>query len=64
MIQKHIKIIPNDTADRHDAEKLTYWRSSPRCFSIHYKGIITEICEGSREIQKNISAGAVIGKLK
>ena len=23
-----------------------YWRSSSRCFSIDYKGIITEICVG------------------
>jgi hypothetical protein len=27
-------------------ERLTYWRSGPTCFSIDYKGIITEICEG------------------
>jgi hypothetical protein len=26
--------------------RLTYWRSSRTCFSIDYKGIITEICEG------------------
>ena len=27
-------------------DRLTYWRSGPACFSIDYKGIITEICEG------------------
>ena len=26
--------------------RLTYWRSAHNCFSIDYKGIITEICEG------------------
>jgi hypothetical protein len=28
------------------SNKLTYWRSSHHCFSIDYKGIITEICKG------------------
>jgi hypothetical protein len=47
MIQKKMKIVPHHFQDnRTDREKLTYWRSAPRCFSILYKGIITEICEG------------------
>jgi hypothetical protein len=31
---------------RKRPEKLSYWRSSHQCFSIDYKGIITEICKG------------------
>jgi len=47
MIHKKMKIVSTrDRKGRIDREKLTYWRSSPRCFSVLYKGIITEICEG------------------
>jgi hypothetical protein len=47
MIQKKIKLVdPSVDDNRYGGEKLTYWRSSPRCFSILYKGIITDICEG------------------
>ena len=47
MTQKKMKIVSTNTEHkRFDREKLTYWRSSPRCFSVLYKGIITEICEG------------------
>lgn len=45
MIQERIKLIPN-TTKRNASEKLTYWRSSHKCYSIDYKGIITEICKG------------------
>ena len=31
---------------KRSPRRLTYWRSSSRCFSIDYKGIITEICVG------------------
>lgn len=42
-----IKLIPKPTEQKKDAPaKLTFWRSSHQCFSIDYKGIITEICEG------------------
>ena len=47
MTRKTIKLIsetPNGRDDRPN--RLTYWRSSRTCFSIDYKGIITEICEG------------------
>lgn len=47
MIQKKIKLVSTQfDDDRINGEKLTYWRSSPRCFSILYKGITTDICEG------------------
>jgi hypothetical protein len=47
MIHKKMKIVPHHVqGNRIDREKLTYWRSSPRCFSILYKGVITEICAG------------------
>ena len=47
MTQKKIEIVSDNSRDTSmPNEKLTYWRSSPRCFSIHYKGMVTEICEG------------------
>jgi hypothetical protein len=47
MIPKKLKLMPKPTERRQETpEKLTYWRSSPKCFSIDYKGIITEICDG------------------
>ena len=47
MNQKKMKIVSSPVENnRIEKEKLTYWRSSHRCFSILYKGIITEICEG------------------
>ncbi len=32
--------------NKKNLDKLTYWRSAHNCFSIDYKGIITEICRG------------------
>lgn len=47
MIQKKTDVVPGDSHDTPvPDEKLTYWRSSPRCFSIRYQGIVTDICEG------------------
>jgi hypothetical protein len=47
MIQKKTDVVPGDSHDTPvPNEKLTYWRSSPRCFSIRYQGIVTDICEG------------------
>jgi hypothetical protein len=47
MNHKNIKLIPNANHRNGDApDKLTYWRSTHDCFSIDYKGIITEICKG------------------
>jgi hypothetical protein len=47
MIQKKIEPIPDPPNGEDDTpNRLTYWRSAPNCFSIDYKGIITEICEG------------------
>ena len=47
MVHKKIKLVPNQPESRKkEPEKLTYWRSTHKCFSIDYKGIITEICEG------------------
>lgn len=47
MNQRKMKIVSSQVENnRIEKEKLTYWRSSHRCFSILYKGIITEICEG------------------
>lgn len=47
MTHNHCKLI-SDTNPHRDknSNKLTYWRSSHDCFSIDYKGIITEICKG------------------
>jgi len=39
-----MRTLPN--GGRKMPDRLTYWRSGPTCFSIDYKGIITEICEG------------------
>lgn len=47
MTHKNIKLMPDLPNDNTDvSHRLTYWRSSSNCFSIDYKGIITEICEG------------------
>lgn len=47
MNQKKLKLMPTPPdGGRKMPERLTYWRSGPTCFSIDYKGIITEICEG------------------
>jgi hypothetical protein len=47
MTHKKIKLIPDPpNGDDKVPNRLTYWRSSRNCFSIDYKGIITEICEG------------------
>jgi hypothetical protein len=47
MIHKKMNIVAPHAEDNHpNGERLTYWRSSPRCFSIIYKGTITEICVG------------------
>lgn len=47
MTHNNIKLVtdaPNGGAKA--PSRLTYWRSARNCFSIDYKGIITEICEG------------------
>lgn len=47
MSNKRVQLIPNNTRRKdRTPDKLTYWRSSHNCFSIDYKGIITEICQG------------------
>ena len=47
MTHKNIKLMPKlSHNDKEGPHRLTYWRSSNNCFSIDYKGIITEICEG------------------
>ena len=47
MTPKQIKLMPDPpNGDDHEPERLSYWRSRHNCFSIDYKGIITEICEG------------------
>jgi len=47
MNQKRIELIPSLPNDGQKIPaRLTYWRSGPTCFSIDYKGIITEICVG------------------
>lgn len=43
----NIKLVPDLANGKRKApRRLTYWRSAYNCFSIDYKGIITEICEG------------------
>ena len=47
MTRKKIKLLSGAPHGEDDTPvRLTYWRSSRTCFSIDYKGIITEICEG------------------
>ncbi len=47
MTHDHIRLIPDHThPKKKNSTKLTYWRSAHNCFSIDYKGIITEICKG------------------
>ena len=47
MNHNHIKLIPDPPNGTNKVtDRLTYWRSTSSCFSIDYKGIITEICEG------------------
>jgi hypothetical protein len=47
MTLEKIKLMPKPTDKKREApKKLAYWRSSSQCFSIDYKGIITEICKG------------------
>ena len=47
MTHHRIRLMPHHNhSDNEKPNKLTYWRSSPLCFSIDYKGIITEICKG------------------
>lgn len=47
MNQNRFRLIPdNNHPENIKPNKLTYWRSSHNCFSIDYKGIITEICKG------------------
>ena len=47
MTHKKIELIPNPPNEEDQPPiRLTYWRSSRNCFSIDYKGIISEICEG------------------
>lgn len=47
MNHKNVKLIPDTNQnDKNASDRLSYWRSAHDCFSIHYKGIITEICKG------------------
>ncbi len=47
MTNDRIRLIPDpNPPDDGKPKKLTYWRSAHDCFSIDYKGIITEICRG------------------
>ena len=47
MTHNPFRLIPDSLPlEKKKPDKLTYWRSSPNCFSIDYKGIITEICKG------------------
>ena len=47
MTHNKIKLVPEHShGGKKEPSRLTYWRSAPNCFSIDYKGIITEICEG------------------
>ena len=47
MTHDKIMLVPEASNGSNSVpSRLTYWRSAPNCFSIDYKGIITEICEG------------------
>jgi hypothetical protein len=47
MTHDRIRLIPDPNhPKKENSKKLTYWRSAHHCFSIDYKGIITEICKG------------------
>lgn len=47
MTPDQIKLMPDPAhEDRGPGDRLAYWRSAHNCFSVDYKGIITEICEG------------------
>jgi hypothetical protein len=47
MTHNRIRLIPDhNPPKKKNSNKLTYWRSTHNCFSIDYKGIITEICKG------------------
>jgi len=47
MTHNHFRLIPDpNPPGKKNSNKLTYWRSTQNCFSIDYKGIITEICKG------------------
>lgn len=46
MTPNSIRLVPGKTYTKDETTKLTYWRSAHNCFSIDYKGIITEICKG------------------
>ena len=47
MIQDRFGLKPDHNhPKKKNSHKLTYWRSAHNCFSIDYKGIITEICRG------------------
>ena len=46
MNPKNVKVIPKTSKRNEDKpDKLSYWRSSYKCFSIDYKGSTTEICK-------------------
>ncbi len=47
MTHDRVRLIPDhNLTKKKNSTKLTYWRSAHSCFSIDYKGIITEICQG------------------
>ncbi|WP_372678649.1 hypothetical protein [Desulfosarcina sp.] len=47
MTHDHFKLMSDrNPPKKKNSNKLTYWRSAHNCFSIDYKGIITEICRG------------------
>lgn len=47
MTPKPIHSIPDSArGNKERFDRLSYWRSAHNCFSVDYKGIITEICEG------------------
>lgn len=47
MTHNHFRLLSDhNPPKKKNSNKLTYWRSAHNCFSIDYKGIITEICKG------------------
>jgi hypothetical protein len=47
MTHDRIRLIADpNPPETEKSKKLTYWRSAHDCFSIDYKGFITEFCRG------------------